>query len=214
MPCRKRRNCRRDGSLASPNRAVSEQSSPPHSTVQSAIRSSSCRLWRALSCRGSTTSAMQATDSSIGPPQDLRAESPFKSTPPPRRNPYLCPPTANAVPLPSPARQGDLPARRDPAPLPACGAGGDGTFHRDRAVRNQETAVAPQVSPVPGWHADHDHLGDILATLDAGQFQSCLVAWVAAVAGVPVGVVAIDGKTVRRSGQKNRAKAAIHVVSV
>src|SRR5665213_3064472 len=59
----------------------------------------------------------------------------------------------------------------------------------------------------------HDHLGDILATLDAEQFQSCFVAWVAAVAGVPAGVIAIDGKTVRRSGQKSGAKAAIHMVS-
>ncbi len=58
----------------------------------------------------------------------------------------------------------------------------------------------------------HDHLGDILATLDAEQFQSCFVAWVAAVAGVPAGVIAIDGKTVRRSGQKG-AKGAIHIVS-
>jgi len=58
----------------------------------------------------------------------------------------------------------------------------------------------------------HDHLGDILATLDAEQFQSCFVAWVAAVAGVPAGVIAIDGKTVRRSGQKG-AKGAIHMVS-
>jgi len=31
----------------------------------------------------------------------------------------------------------------------------------------------------------HDHLGDILATLDAEQFQACFVAWVAAVTGVP-----------------------------
>jgi predicted transposase YbfD/YdcC len=58
----------------------------------------------------------------------------------------------------------------------------------------------------------HDHLGDIFAALDAEQFQRCFVAWVAALTGVPVGVVAIDGKTVRRSGGK-AAKGAIHMVS-
>ena len=58
----------------------------------------------------------------------------------------------------------------------------------------------------------HDHLGDILATLDAEQFQGCFVAWMAAVAGVPAGVIALDGKTTRRSRQKG-AKAAIHMVS-
>ena len=57
----------------------------------------------------------------------------------------------------------------------------------------------------------HDHLGDILATLDAQQFQRCFVAWTAALIGVPEGVVAIDGKTSRRS--KSAAKEAIHMVS-
>ena len=57
----------------------------------------------------------------------------------------------------------------------------------------------------------HDHLGDILASLDAEAFQRCFVAWVAALIGVPEGVVAIDGKTVRRS--KGAAKDAIHMVS-
>jgi hypothetical protein len=57
----------------------------------------------------------------------------------------------------------------------------------------------------------HDHLGDILATLDAEQFQRCFVAWVASLIGVPEGVVAIDGKTVRRS--KGVDKDAIHMVS-
>jgi predicted transposase YbfD/YdcC len=57
----------------------------------------------------------------------------------------------------------------------------------------------------------HDHLGDILATLDAEAFQRCFVAWVAALIGVAEGVVAIDGKTVRRS--KGAAQRAIHMVS-
>ena len=59
----------------------------------------------------------------------------------------------------------------------------------------------------------HDHLGDILATLDAEQFQRCFVAWVATLTGVPAEVVAIDGKTLRRSFQKRGAKAPIHMVS-
>jgi predicted transposase YbfD/YdcC len=60
----------------------------------------------------------------------------------------------------------------------------------------------------------HDHLGDILAVLEPEQFQRCFVAWVAALTGTPEGVIAIDGKTVRRSGQKKPGgNAPIHMVS-
>lgn len=59
----------------------------------------------------------------------------------------------------------------------------------------------------------HDHLGDIFATLDAGEFQRCFVAWVAALTGTPADVIAIDGKTLRRSYQKKGAKEPIHMVS-
>jgi predicted transposase YbfD/YdcC len=60
----------------------------------------------------------------------------------------------------------------------------------------------------------HDHLGDILAVLDPEQFQRCFVAWVAALTGTPEGVISVDGKTVRRSGQKKKGgKAPIHMVS-
>jgi len=59
----------------------------------------------------------------------------------------------------------------------------------------------------------HDHLGDILATLDADQFQRCFVAWVASLTGAPEGVITIDGKTLRRSHHGKGGKAAIHMVS-
>ena len=42
-------------------------------------------------------------------------------------------------------------------------------------------------------------LAEILATLDAEQFQRCFVAWVSALTGTSAEVIAIDGKTSRRS---------------
>jgi predicted transposase YbfD/YdcC len=59
----------------------------------------------------------------------------------------------------------------------------------------------------------HDHLGDIFAVLDAEAFQRCFVSWVAALSGAPADVIAIDGKTSRRSYQKKGAKEAIHMVA-
>jgi predicted transposase YbfD/YdcC len=59
----------------------------------------------------------------------------------------------------------------------------------------------------------HDQLGDIFATLDAPKFQQCFVSWVASLTGAAADVIAIDGKTVRRSFQKKGAKAPIHMVS-
>lgn len=59
----------------------------------------------------------------------------------------------------------------------------------------------------------HDHLGDILAPLDAEQFQRCFAAWMTTITGMPEGVIAIGGKTVRRSHNRSQGTAAIHVVS-
>jgi hypothetical protein len=56
----------------------------------------------------------------------------------------------------------------------------------------------------------HHHLGDTFASLDAKQFQRCFVAWVTALTGAPAEVIAIDGKTSRRS---KGANAATHMVS-
>jgi predicted transposase YbfD/YdcC len=67
----------------------------------------------------------------------------------------------------------------------------------------------PYVNGTPS----HDHLGDIFATLDARAFQLCFVAWVAALTNTPAEVIAIDGKTSRRSYQTKGSKEAIHMIS-
>jgi predicted transposase YbfD/YdcC len=74
----------------------------------------------------------------------------------------------------------------------------------------RKLAFLRRFRPFAGGTPSHDHLGDILATLDADAFQRCFVAWVASLTGVASDVIAIDGKTVRRS---KGAKAAIHMVS-
>jgi len=49
-----------------------------------------------------------------------------------------------------------------------------------------------QFRPYVNGTPSHDHLGDIFATLDAGAFQLCFVAWVAALTNTPAEVIAID----------------------
>ena len=95
--------------------------------------------------------------------------------------------------------------------MPVGGAGRGGDGHRHRPLRREEARSAASSSPLRGGTPAHDHLGDILATLDAEAFQRCFVAWVAALTGAAEGVVAIDGKTVApiRKGGKD----AIHMVS-
>jgi predicted transposase YbfD/YdcC len=67
--------------------------------------------------------------------------------------------------------------------------------------------------PFRCWTPSHDQLGDIFATLEAPKFQQCFVSWVASLTGAAADVIAIDGKTVRRSFQKKGAKAPIPMVS-
>ena len=78
---------------------------------------------------------------------------------------------------------------------------------------DKKLALLRRFRPFLDGTPPHDRIGEIFAALDAEQFQRCFVAWVAAVTGVPAGVIAIDGKTLRRSGHKKGGKAPIHMVS-
>jgi len=77
----------------------------------------------------------------------------------------------------------------------------------------RKIALLRRFRPFRDGTPTHDHLGDILAALDAEQFQQCFAAWVSAAFGIPEGVVAIDGKTSRRTGLKSRGRSGVHVVS-
>lgn len=60
----------------------------------------------------------------------------------------------------------------------------------------------------------HDRFNAIFATLKPAEFESCLLNWISALHEVTGGqIVAIDGKTLRRSFDAATSKAAIHMVS-
>jgi predicted transposase YbfD/YdcC len=60
----------------------------------------------------------------------------------------------------------------------------------------------------------HDRFNAILAALKPSEFERCLLSWMTALHEITSGqVVAIDGKTLRRSYDKASGKSAIHMVS-
>ncbi len=60
----------------------------------------------------------------------------------------------------------------------------------------------------------HDTFGRVFARIDTDQFQLCFASWVQCVFQTTKGqVVALDGKTIRRSHDKSNRQEAIHVVS-
>ena len=60
----------------------------------------------------------------------------------------------------------------------------------------------------------HDTFGDVFAALDPEQFSACFSRWVSDLAELSDGqIIAIDGKTLRRSVDHASKKAAIHLVS-
>ena len=59
----------------------------------------------------------------------------------------------------------------------------------------------------------HDQFGNLFAALDTEAFQRCFIAWVASLTKLGRDIVAVDGKTLRRSYQEGGAKAPIHLIS-
>ena len=67
--------------------------------------------------------------------------------------------------------------------------------------------------PYENGTPSHDQLGILFSRLDMEVFQSCFISWVASLNETLEGVVAADGKTLRRSFDSSSSQAAIHMVS-
>lgn len=67
---------------------------------------------------------------------------------------------------------------------------------------------------LPNGIASHDTFGRVFALLDPDQFRNGFARWIQAISRITDGeVVALDGKTLRRSHDNTLGKAAIHMVS-
>ncbi len=67
---------------------------------------------------------------------------------------------------------------------------------------------------LPGGIPSHDTFGRVFALLDPDEFRRCFLSWTQAVVGPPgEQVVAIDGKTLRRSHDRRDGQGALHLVS-
>jgi predicted transposase YbfD/YdcC len=59
----------------------------------------------------------------------------------------------------------------------------------------------------------HDTLGDVINALDPDQFKGCFLDWVAGLRDSEPEVIAIDGKTSRRSHDRAKGREPLHMVS-
>jgi len=67
---------------------------------------------------------------------------------------------------------------------------------------------------LPNGIPSHDTIGRVFSALDPKQFQDCFLRWIQAISEISEGeIVAIDGKTVRRSHDRVLGKKAIHMVN-
>ena len=59
----------------------------------------------------------------------------------------------------------------------------------------------------------HDPLNDVVNALDPALFKTCFVAWVGALRETEPDIVAIDGKTARRTHNRAKGREPLHLVS-
>ena len=103
---------------------------------------------------------------------------------------------------------------RDIIILAICGVlcGADGWVEIEAFGKAKE-AFFTHLLNLPNGIPSHDTFGRVFALLDPKQFEASFVQWVQGISQTVKGVIAIDGKTLRRSHDRESEKKALHVVS-
>jgi predicted transposase YbfD/YdcC len=91
-----------------------------------------------------------------------------------------------------------------------CGA--DGWIQVEQFGIEKE-AWLKTILELPEGIPSHDTFGRVFAHLDPTEFEACFFEWVQSISEKVEGVIAIDGKTLRRSHDKANGKKALHMVS-
>jgi len=66
---------------------------------------------------------------------------------------------------------------------------------------------------LPNGIPSHDTFGRVFSLIDPKQFEASFIQWVQGISQTVKGVIAIDGKTLRRSHDQSAGKKALHLVS-
>jgi predicted transposase YbfD/YdcC len=78
---------------------------------------------------------------------------------------------------------------------------------------DQRLAFLRRFYPYERGVPSHDTLNDLINTIDTDTFKACFMAWVADLCEDTPDVIAIDGKTSRRSHDRAKTRAPLHMVS-
>jgi predicted transposase YbfD/YdcC len=103
---------------------------------------------------------------------------------------------------------------RDIIIIAICGVicGADGWVGIEEFGKAKEDWLT-ELLQLPNGIPSHDTFGRVFAHLDPKQFEASFVEWVQGISGSIQGVIAIDGKTSRRTHDRAAGKKALHLVS-
>jgi predicted transposase YbfD/YdcC len=103
---------------------------------------------------------------------------------------------------------------RDILIIAICGVicGAEGWVEIEEFGKTKE-AFFKDLLDLPNGIPSHDTFGRVFSLIDPKQFEASFVQWVQGISKTVKGVVAIDGKTLRRSHDRGAGKKALHLVS-